>query len=1131
MRPFARLLNSAAVCVFALMATEVAAQTANERALILAFQAGDIEQLRTEALAIENGLGAGLPVGSRSVTATFGLLAEVMFAIGDVDETLRYYGLAVQAAADEGVWYDSSGIQVRYEFANTLMLKDRHIEAMPVLLDLANDLKGQKAYAQKPGRDVLVSLVAVYMTFENWEKVEALSREVLAFAESETPPDRYHIKVGSNGAAFALRAMQRPKEAIPFSRKNLELTLEDVPGDGEEALTARLQLAMALEEAAQFTEARTVTEAILADINPTSPELRALEINAKRRLARIQKAEGQYLEFRNTNRDVIEGLVATETGLAKLNALEELANRVLSDGDLDSYQSVLREIVQFVEGTEEVPRERAAAAQVKLAEMAVATRMNFSEAKAFLDPARVTLNDTLGPDHLETIRAEALAMKLRRSEAGMATELRKIGRNLVFSDGGAEAAGYSDADLAILRRLAEAETQSGGRWNGFTHFINLANALGQAGQYQEALAVLDTQDGFDDTARAGTVSLETHLGFMVHESRGLIHLNAGQFDKAVDTFAGGVSELLAMMREMSWASAIGAADEFHRFGQIYGRFYTTAAWHAGNVKTPDELGLIQDHAFKAMQLAGYGPAAASVARSAVRRATGDSGLQSVVAEFEALSRFGAETAAANSGEILEGADDRRAREKRISLLHTEIDARFPEYFGLQIPDTVPLAEILGDASLLDSDEALIAILPMIDLLKDARSISGLVLAVTQDDIAWAELPISFREMSEDISILHHHLDPVERAPDTMAALRAPLASITEDTASVRDPLSAFAFDRAARLHDAFFGHPEISKLIAEKPNWTVVPYGAALAAPFAALITKDPGPSMYRTPSELRQVSWLGHERGLTVVPSVSALKNLRTRLPDTETTLAYFGVGDPMFQGELIASLPTVDAVMAKRGNDRSEGIRSLPRLPGTRREVETLAAFFDAGPDAVGLGASATEDFVRQMNASGDLGRARVVHFATHGLLSGAFDGLGEPALALTPPVSSHDDSPGASDGLLTASEAAQLDLNAEWVILSACDTAGKEGIFGDGLGGLAQGFFSAGAQNLMVSQWRVDDLAAERLTTETIAAAESGLSKAQALRQSMRSLALDPSRDTARISNAHPSIWAPFLLIGGG
>ena len=77
--------------------------------------------------------------------------------------------------------------------------------------------------------------------------------------------------------------------------------------------------------------------------------------------------------------------------------------------------------------------------------------------------------------------------------------------------------------------------------------------------------------------------------------------------------------------------------------------------------------------------------------------------------------------------------------------------------------------------------------------------------------------------------------------------------------------------------------------------------------------------------------------------------------------------------------------------------GIRALPRLPGTRREVEALARLFNIGPESIALGEAATEDFVRRMNESGDLGRARIVHFATHGLLSGAFKGLGEPALAL--------------------------------------------------------------------------------------------------------------------------------------
>ena len=336
----------------------------------------------------------------------------------------------------------------------------------------------------------------------------------------------------------------------------------------------------------------------------------------------------------------------------------------------------------------------------------------------------------------------------------------------------------------------------------------------------------------------------------------------------------------------------------------------------------------------------------------------------------------------------------------------------------------------------------------------------------------------------------------------------------------------FDFVAAHALYKAFFGAPAVADLIKGKTHWTIVPQGEVMSVPFAALAVEDPGAGSSRSAEALREVRWLGHERALTVIPSVFALKTLRERQRPEPTQLAYLGLGDPAFQGAEQAALRSADLLAASNVN-RAAMIRALPRLPGTRREVETLARLFDAPGQAVLLGEQATEAELLALNDSGALQQARVLHFATHGLLAGAFDGLSEPALALTPPVSSAE--PG--DGLLTASEAARLKLNADWVILSACDTAGEDSISAQGLGGLVQGFFAAGAGNLMVSHWRVDDLAAERLITSTVTANMAGAEKAEALRQAMVALAADEGRDGTALPFAHPSVWAPFMLVGGG
>jgi CHAT domain-containing protein len=139
------------------------------------------------------------------------------------------------------------------------------------------------------------------------------------------------------------------------------------------------------------------------------------------------------------------------------------------------------------------------------------------------------------------------------------------------------------------------------------------------------------------------------------------------------------------------------------------------------------------------------------------------------------------------------------------------------------------------------------------------------------------------------------------------------------------------------------------------------------------------------------------------------------------------------------------------------------------------------------------------------------RVVYFATHGLVAGDIEGLAEPSLALTLPVATTDD----DDGLLTASEVAQLKLNADWVVLSACNTIAGDKPGAEALSGLARAFFYAGARALLVSHWAVDSSAAARLTTSTFDLLKSDpkLGRAEALRRAMLASRCPHHSDTGR------------------
>lgn len=201
-------------------------------------------------------------------------------------------------------------------------------------------------------------------------------------------------------------------------------------------------------------------------------------------------------------------------------------------------------------------------------------------------------------------------------------------------------------------------------------------------------------------------------------------------------------------------------------------------------------------------------------------------------------------------------------------------------------------------------------------------------------------------------------------------------------------------------------------------------------------------------------------------------------------------------------------------------DALRRLSALPGTRIELQRVSAALGSGADALRLDAAMTERAIRSTDLSG----VRVLHLATHAFTSEEAGSLTEPGLVFTPPAQASV----ADDGYLAASEVVSLALtSARWVILSACNTASPSGKPGEsGLSGLAQAFFYAGAESLLVSHWPVFDDIAPVITVEALKASAAGMPRAEALQAAQAKVRDDPALDAA-----HPAVWAPFSLVGEG
>ncbi len=295
-----------------------------------------------------------------------------------------------------------------------------------------------------------------------------------------------------------------------------------------------------------------------------------------------------------------------------------------------------------------------------------------------------------------------------------------------------------------------------------------------------------------------------------------------------------------------------------------------------------------------------------------------------------------------------------------------------------------------------------------------------------------------------------------------------------------------------------------------------------------------------------RRVPWLARTHAVTTVPSSAALRTLRQSPPGKPNRGELVAFGDPIFskaqQIEADKGIKVADASNVTRGvplkrrsSPKLEGVDSaelalLPRLPDTADELRSIALALQADPSKVlNLGKDANEKAVKSMDLSG----FKVVAFATHGLVPGELNGLTQPALALSSPDVTGND----GDGLLTMEEILSLKLDADWVVLSACNTAAGAGAGAEAASGLGRAFFYAGTRALLVTNWSVHSQSARELVTDLFKrqADDPKLTRGEALRQAMMALADGPGYVGAdgktEFAYAHPLFWAPYSIIGDG
>ncbi|MBK9349221.1 MAG: CHAT domain-containing protein [Sulfuritalea sp.] len=636
--------------------------------------------------------------------------------------------------------------------------------------------------------------------------------------------------------------------------------------------------------------------------------------------------------------------------------------------------------------------------------------------------------------------------------------------------------------------------------------VSAIMALLHTGQFDEADSLLR-----EKTSEAQQWLGVDHLNtaeFLALQA--VVRAKQGKLDEALALFRKTVPMLVSAMSEQADGSALRAqrlALVFETYLSVLGGVRGTVIEQQAGISTADEAFLLSDgvrnRSTQQAVVASATRAAASdpVIGGDIRR------LQDLDQEQASLHKILRDLMSVPADQLLPKViGDMQARIVAIGedrrTQRANIEKRFPAYSNLINPRAPSIAEARDS---LRPGEALLNIF--------STGKETFVWAFKKEGpTAFAVVPLNREQVGSMVAKLRGALDPGD--------------------VDISSALPHFDLDTAFELYNQL-----LSPVTAGWQGATsllVAANGALGQLPLAVIPTRNVAPPTQKGMpyTNYADIPWLIRQTAITQLPSVNALVVLR-KLPagSTERT-PFVGFGDPQFGKEQVATASarklrnaTIERVLTGSGSDPKASVdwlnySAIPPLPDTRDEIlsiaETLKA--DISKD-VFLGAQASKANVKRL----DLSRRRIVAFATHGLLPNEFPGVAEPSLALANPQD-------GNHGLLTLEEILGLKLDADWVVLSACNTAAGDGTAADAVSGLGRGFFYAGTRALLVTHWPVESISARILVTGVFdrQAKDVTLSRAEALRQSMLALM---GQNSGSFAYAHPLFWAPYALVGDG
>jgi CHAT domain-containing protein/tetratricopeptide (TPR) repeat protein len=788
----------------------------------------------------------------------------------------------------------------------------------------------------------------------------------------------------------------------------------------------------------------------------------------------------------------------------------------------------------------------------------------YSEAEPLLERVAEAKERALGKDNPSTLDSISNLAKLymdqgRYEEAeplltdGLKTSERVLGKDhpdtltwlhdlaTLYSNAGR----HGEAEPLFLRALDANERTLG---KDHPHTLSSANNLAylyrQEGRYGEAEALYKR---VAESAERAFGPDDMRVGVALSNLAEL-YFAEGDWTRAAAVWRRSAAAIERRMRrgvdELGSAPTGNTKSDAERQGDHFQALVKTASRLTPAGRLPDSG--LSEEMFQIAQWSTGTEAARSLAQMAARGASGNPQLASLVRERQDLVADWQRLDALRNKALAQTPDKRNAAaeaadlarlaaiDARLSEIDKKLAADFPGYAALADPGPLSVEDVKAQ---LGPGEALVLFLDTLAIA--AAPEETFVWVVTRTDIRWVRSDLGKSALAREVQALRCGLDSA--AWDGVSCNELTGGQYSQADYSAGKPLP-FDLARAHRLYKALFGGAED---LIEGKHLLVVPSGALTQLPFQVLVTKPPANA------DFKSAAWLARDHAISVLPAVSSLNALRRVAHPSAAFRPLIGFGNPLLDGP--DSRYAARAKLARQKQSCSKTVRErMAALFGIRRGIapfakrqklanvsdiraqvplpetadELCAVARDVGGDLheLRLGARATEREVKALSRAGELASYRIVHFATHGAMAGELSLGIEPGLLLTPPAEASDE----DDGYLSASEIASLKLDADWVILSACNTAAGNAANAEALSGLARAFIYAQARALLVSHWSVNSSAAVKLITSAMReiAQDRSIGRAEALRRAMMALV-----DRGAPDDAHPAYWAPFIVVGEG